>query len=126
MAASFGARQQGERWLFRVHLIRTVRYIPAMATRTDVHHPNDLLFVGRWERTLVIFPFIDIQHGNDPQCRVHTIVIEILMTTKAFSQMRSQELFVCPPPPPPDLVCHACLIDLRWDVGEMVERTVAE
>lgn len=35
--ASFEAVQQGERWLFGVHLIRTIRYIPALATQTDTH-----------------------------------------------------------------------------------------
>lgn len=61
IAASFGSRQQGERWLFGVHLIRTVRYIPALATQTDFHHPTDPFLSRRWDGHW-LFSFFHIQH----------------------------------------------------------------
>lgn len=75
IVASFGARQQGERWLFGVHLIRTVRYIPALATQTDIHHPTDPFLYPAVGRTLVIL-LLPYSARHDKQCRVHKIVIE--------------------------------------------------
>lgn len=63
IVTSFGARQQGEFWLFGVHLIRTVRYIPALATRTDTHHPTGPLDIRRWDGHWFFSFFFHIQHG---------------------------------------------------------------
>lgn len=90
IVTSFGARQQGEFWLFWVHLIRTVRYIPALATRTDTHHPTDPFLIRRWDGHW-FSSFFPYSARHDMQCRVHKIVIEILMTTEAFSLRNRNE-----------------------------------
>lgn len=76
-------------------LIRTVRYIPAMAT-TDYSPPNrSFLFFspGAVGRTLVIFSFIRIQHGMIRNVGCKNISNRNLMTTQQipFSRMGSQK-----------------------------------
>lgn len=108
IAASFGSRQQGERWLFWVHLIRTVRYIPALATQTDIHHPTDPFLTRRWDGHW-LFSFFHIQHDMIHNVQVHKIVIEILMTKRyIFSPSPLEPSLACPVFS--ILACNKCLL----------------